>query len=244
MLPGLNLDQLGGDAHSISGLSDAAFQDKPYPQVLAHLAQIHLLALVRERGGAGDHQQAGQLGKVGDDVLADAVAEIILLRVPTHVVKSQHRDGGFFHQGGRFGTALGFVAFPRFIRSLQQYTVNPHRPGDIFDRLSTEIFEGKRQAGGHLFVNAARDADAARFGQGFQPGRDVHAVAENVAPFLQHIPQIHPDPKSHAAVFRLLRAASGQRMLDFHRAIYRVHHRSELRQHGVAMRVDDAPPVP
>ncbi len=37
----------------------------------------------------GDHEQAENLGKLGDDVLCDPVAEILLLGIATHVLEGQ-----------------------------------------------------------------------------------------------------------------------------------------------------------
>ena len=44
-------------------------------------------------GVARDHQEPAQLGQRGDDVLADAVGEILLLRIAAHVDEGQHGDG-------------------------------------------------------------------------------------------------------------------------------------------------------
>ena len=74
------LDELRGDAHARAGLADAAFQDESDPEILAHPLHVHRPALVDKRRIARDDEQAGDLRQVGDDVLGDAIAEIILAR--------------------------------------------------------------------------------------------------------------------------------------------------------------------
>jgi hypothetical protein len=56
------------------------------------------LVLVDERGVARDYEEPAQLGQCCDDVLADAVGEIFLLRIAAHVDEGKHRDGGTVRQ--------------------------------------------------------------------------------------------------------------------------------------------------
>ena len=88
----LAADQLPGDPHPRAGLADAALQHEAHAELLAHLLHVDGLALVRERGVAGDDEQPRDLREVGDDVLGDAVAEVFLLGVAAHVVERQHDD--------------------------------------------------------------------------------------------------------------------------------------------------------
>ena len=90
----LAVDQLGVDAHAIAGLAHASLQDRAHAEVLAHLRDVGRLALVGEGGVAGDDEQARNLGQIGDDVLGDAVGEILLLGIARHVVEGQHCDRG------------------------------------------------------------------------------------------------------------------------------------------------------
>ena len=53
-----------------------------------------MLALVDEGRVARDDEEPAQLRQRGDDVLADAVGEIILLRLAAHVGEGQHGDRG------------------------------------------------------------------------------------------------------------------------------------------------------
>jgi len=90
----LAVDQLAGDPDPPAGLADAALEDVPDAEFLADLLHPDRLALVGECGVAGDDEQPRDLRQVGDDVLGDSVAEVLLLRVAAHVVEGQHDDGG------------------------------------------------------------------------------------------------------------------------------------------------------
>src|SRR5262249_58769266 len=52
------------------------------------------LALVGEARVASDDEEAAVLRQVGDDVLGDAVEEVLLLGIARHVLKREHRDRG------------------------------------------------------------------------------------------------------------------------------------------------------
>ena len=101
-MAGGGIDQLGGDPHPVVGLAHTAFQHIPHAQLLAHVLYLHRFALVGEGRVAGDDKQAGDLREIGDEVLGDPVAEILLLGVAAHVDEGQHGDGGLV--GQREGT--------------------------------------------------------------------------------------------------------------------------------------------
>ena len=94
MAAGGDVVELRGDAHAVAALADAAFEHVAHAELVGDLLQVNGLALVDERGVARDHEEPAQLRQRGDDVLADAVGEILLLRIAAHVGEGQHRDGG------------------------------------------------------------------------------------------------------------------------------------------------------
>ena len=63
-----------------------------FTQFLADLVLLYRFALVG--GIAGDDQEARQLRQRGNQIIGNAVAEIFLLGVTTHVSEGQHGDGG------------------------------------------------------------------------------------------------------------------------------------------------------
>ena len=91
---GRQVVELRGDAHAVARLAHAAFQDIGDAELRADLLHTDGLAFVDEGRIARDHQEPAQPGERGDDVLADAVGEILLLRIAAHVVEGEHRDGG------------------------------------------------------------------------------------------------------------------------------------------------------
>ena len=54
------------------------------------------------------------------------------------------------------------------------------RPGDVLDLLLAHVVEGEVELVAHLVAHDAADADPARLRQGFQPRRDIDAVAVDV----------------------------------------------------------------
>ena len=89
---GRGLQQLRGDAHPVARLAHAAFEHVRDVQRTRDLRRRDGLALVRERRIAGRDGQRRNAAEVGDDVLGDAVAEILLLRVAAHVHERQDDD--------------------------------------------------------------------------------------------------------------------------------------------------------
>ena len=89
---GRAVDQLRGDAHALAGLAHAALEHVADPELPRELPDVDVLALERERRVARGDRERGDLAEVGDDVFADAVAEILLLRLAAHVGEGQHAD--------------------------------------------------------------------------------------------------------------------------------------------------------
>src|SRR4029077_9589401 len=87
------VDQLGGDAYPIVDLAYTALDHVAHPQLATHLGDAYRTALVDEGRVARDHQQAGDLREVGDQVLGQPVGEILLLWVGAEIVQRQNRDG-------------------------------------------------------------------------------------------------------------------------------------------------------
>jgi hypothetical protein len=107
---GGNVIELCRDAHAVAVPADAAFDHVADPELGADLLDVDGFAPVDERRVARDHEESAQLGKRGDDVLADAVGEISLLGIIAHVDEGQHGDGGPVGQRqGRLRLLFRFV---------------------------------------------------------------------------------------------------------------------------------------
>ncbi|MGY4600762.1 hypothetical protein ACVWXL_008508 [Bradyrhizobium sp. GM22.5] len=61
-------------------------------------------SLVGKGRVAGDHHEPALLRQRGEDVLADAVAEIVLCGIAAHVLESEHRDRRTVRQDARQGS--------------------------------------------------------------------------------------------------------------------------------------------
>src|SRR5262245_15789248 len=88
----LGIDELCGDAYTIAPLADAALQYEPHTELAADLLHLGGLALVDEGRVPGDDKQAGDFRKISDQVLGDAVAEILLFSIAAHVGERQYGD--------------------------------------------------------------------------------------------------------------------------------------------------------
>ena len=80
------------DAHSIAGLAHAALDDIARAELLADLLDVHRLALEDEGRIAGNHEERMETAEPGDDVLGQAVREVLLLAIARHVVERQYGD--------------------------------------------------------------------------------------------------------------------------------------------------------
>ena len=87
------VDQLGGDAHAAAGFAHAAFQHVADLQLPRDLRDIDILALEWKAVLRAITDKRRDLGQIGDDVFADAVAEIFLLGIAAHIGEGQDRDG-------------------------------------------------------------------------------------------------------------------------------------------------------
>src|SRR5215203_4907507 len=118
MTAGGAIDQLARDPDTLAGLANAAFEDELYPQLGGNLLQFDRPALVGKAGIAAYHEQAADLGQVGDDVLGDAVREEFLAGIVAHVVERQYGDRRFFPADVRG------IAFDRWIGSGNYYVID------------------------------------------------------------------------------------------------------------------------
>ena len=99
MRPARSIDQLRGDADPLRRLAHAAFEHVTHTQLATDLLHIDGPALVGKARIARDHEQPPDVAERGNDVLDDAVGEIVLLRIIAHVLERQNRDRGLVRKG-------------------------------------------------------------------------------------------------------------------------------------------------
>src|SRR5260370_39769868 len=88
------IDELRGDADTVAAAPDAPLQQVASVKLQADLPEIDRLALVLEGRIAADDHELGESRQLGCNVLGDAVAEIVLLRVAAEIGEWEDRDGG------------------------------------------------------------------------------------------------------------------------------------------------------
>jgi hypothetical protein len=161
----------------------------------------------------------------------EPVDEIFLLRVAAHVLKRQHRDGR------AFGRCRNFRRLGRGLVELN--AIDPHRLLDVLEALVAGIGKGGVDLAAHLPECVIGDADAASFGNGFQPRGNVDAVAEDVALVDDDVADVNPDAQFDAPVGGFVRIALRHSALLLDGAAGGVHGAAEFDQDAVAGAFDD-----
>ena len=95
MRAGGRIDQLTRYPDAIAGFPNAPLKNIPDPQIPSHLLDIDSSALERETGVPSDHEKLFVSRKGGDDFFDHSIGEVFLLRIASHVLERQHRDGRF-----------------------------------------------------------------------------------------------------------------------------------------------------
>ena len=88
-----DLDQLGRDSNFVPGLAHGPLEHGIDVKLGANIPDRLIAALECKRRGAGGHLQVFQLGQGVQEFFGDAVREILLGRIVTHVDKGEHADG-------------------------------------------------------------------------------------------------------------------------------------------------------
>src|SRR6266478_3319530 len=88
------------------------------------------------------------------------------------------------------------------------------RPGDVFEALLANVGELGLDFAAHLTKSVFGDADAAGFGDAFEPRRDVDAVAEDVVSLDQYVAEMDADAPFHAALAGNPRIAFRRQLLQ------------------------------
>jgi len=79
------VDELRRDTHAISSSADTAFEHVAYAELPAHFPDVGRLPFVLEARVARDDEELGEAGELCDDVLGDAVAEVVLFWVAAEI---------------------------------------------------------------------------------------------------------------------------------------------------------------
>jgi hypothetical protein len=100
-------------------------------------------------------------------------------------------------------------------RVIRRHAIHAHGPPNVLQRLFADIEEGLPHPVAHLFVGRALEADGPGLAYSLQPGRDIEAVAHQVAVcFLYDVAQMHADAERDAPVRQDARVALDHGALD------------------------------
>src|SRR6202011_45976 len=233
-----DLDELGSDAELGAHPAEAAFQHRLHTKGVSDLADVFVAAFERKTRRPRRHMQPFDPRQSVQQILADPVAQKLVLPVGTHVHEREHGDGSLLFSAGlarrsrRLPLARGRL--PGFW--LEYDAINLHWPLDVLQLDLANARQGLRDFVVYLIEHLLCDRDPPRIGQWLDPRGDVHAVAHNVVAAAQDIAQVNANSNLQLSVCRSTQVASGQRLLEFDGAIHRGHRAGKLNEKAVAYR--------
>src|SRR5262249_48300787 len=119
--------------------------------------------------------------------------------------------------------------------------IDPHRLGHVLQALGSEVFERLVDLILDLVIGAARNQDATWFGNPFQAGRDVDAVAVEIAAFDHDVAQVDSNTQHYPSILRPPRIGGFHPLLQDARAFDRIYGAGKFDQCAVAHELDDPP---
>ena len=158
-------------------------------QLARNEPHVEIPPFVRKRRASRQHSEFSIMGKGSDEVLGDAVGEILLLGVPSKILEWQDGDR---RQASR---KRAEIRLPRHV--CRSRLPHPHHAGDAFELLKTGVLEVDRanQSIPHGFTHR----DSPRIGDRLESCGNVHTVAEDVVRLVDDdIGEIDPDSERHA----------------------------------------------
>ena len=201
---------------------------------------IHGAAFVDEGGIAGDDRERFEPAEGGDDVLNDAVGEIVLLGIAAHVLERQDSERRFVGQRQlrRWRFNRGCLGF----RFAGLHLVGAHWPRDVLEGLLPEIDKLFFDFVAHLPIGVLRYANPANLANAFEPRGDVDAVAHQIAvALLDHIAQMNADTKFDAALRRKTSISLHHAALHFECAAHSVNNAAKFDDGTITRALDHAP---
>jgi len=94
VVPVGHVDELDRNPQPGAGLAHAALEDRGDPQSGTHGPNVHGRPAELEGGAARRHPQALDVGQAVDELLGDALAQVVLVPSRAHVGEGQDGDGG------------------------------------------------------------------------------------------------------------------------------------------------------
>ncbi len=120
-----------------------------------------------------------ELAQIDDDVLGDARAEVVLLRIAADIGERQDADPDPLAAGSEASAG-----------ELTLDGEDADGPLNVLQRHRPEIFKGNVQLSAYVLAHRLREYDTTRLGEGLQPRCDVDPFAIEIAVLDDHISQI------------------------------------------------------
>jgi len=229
------VDQLHGEPYAIADLAGAAFHDIAHAQLSADVLHLYGLASIGEGRVASDHEQLRDLRKVRDDVIGNAVAEILLLGISTQIVERQNCDRRLVRQRKRRRHGRSGNVRPDLEEA--------DRRGNVLQPPFADFLEADSDFAAHLVAHLGGNTYAARLCVLLQACCQVDAISIEVLSLDDDIAEIDADAHGRASVERCFGSRFRQSLLERHRALDGIDRAGELDQHAVAHDLEDAAAV-
>ena len=117
---------------------------------------------------------------------------------------------------------------------------DPHRFGDILQRLRTHVLKSDIDLATNLPVSIVGNANAARFCDLFETHRNIDPVTKDIVLFDNNITDVNADAKFDPLVLRHIDILFGHAALNFVGAAYGIDDAGELNESAVPGILDDA----
>ena len=240
---GRSIDQLDRDAQPLAAPTQAAAENVAGAQSSLNLLRGRGVEAEQKSGMARDHHQVAKPRQVGDDVLGDALAEMVVARIPRKIGKREHGDRrrakvlqlGFLTRASRAGRKDGF----RAIGFDREYF---GRLGNILQVLGSQRTQADPGDFAHRVPDPGRDQDAIGLRERLDSRRDVDAMTVHVAFVHRDLAEIEADAELDrlaVAPYRLVAELRLNLNCEPQRPVGAV----EQRKNAVARDVGDMPAV-
>src|SRR6202165_3825942 len=160
-----------------------------------------------------------------------------------HILERQYRDGRLIRKGKRFGVINTQAVLHRWHGATVWNAPDPHRFGDILQRLRAQILKRNVYLAPNLPMCIVGNADSARFGDPFKSHANIDPITIDVIVFDDNITDVDADAKFDPFVLRYIGVLCGNAALNFDGTAYRINHAAELNESAVTGILDDASAV-
>ena len=242
MIACFRVDKLCGDANAATAATHAAFQHVAHAQLTGHLLYVNRATLVGKAGIARDHKQRTAARKLGDDVISDAVREILLIWSPLILVKASTAIDGLSGSGRLQSVSRTSDAARRISalsRSIEPHHESLNRSSDVLQIERPKFLERQIEPVMHMIAHRSRDADAARRTFGLKSRRHIHHVAVQVSPIGNRVADVDPDAEADGPIRGLVAIVDRNLLLHLHGTAHRSVDAVEHDEQGIAPGLDD-----